>query len=308
MPTLPTHPMEQPVETSMPASPSSAAAAPTSTPTAIPIGLSGSSGAGYKPWQPAPTDTGNDPSSAAGPNQHSENPFVPSKEPWDKDFTIGGRTFQAHGRDRKAIVGSVTLVSGGPAQTIADGIVATYGDQGLIFETIATATFDDHQAQAAPYQGHVMSAANNGPILQPGMTASGESGDADILTLTIGGQVETAVQSQDGGAIVIDSTLTLMPGGPMTTLNGQIISAATNGIIYGSSITLGLDAQATTGPESSESGSNRAPSSTSGDNSPAKSTTGVNGGVKSSGGVAMRAFEGANVAAVVAIFAAVLAV
>ncbi|KAF7186544.1 hypothetical protein HII31_12102 [Pseudocercospora fuligena] len=377
-PTLPTYHTNQPAETSKPAAPSSAAAAPTSTPTAIPNELPGSSNAGSKPSQPAygptvpnavPTHTGNVPSSAAETNLPSENTCVPSKEPWEKGFTVGGHTLQAHGRGRKAVVGSVTCVSGGPAQTITDGIVATYGDQGLIFETKATASFDD-QPQATPSQGQstifvqhttapgivagpetvtvtiagqvetvvqssyggpikvgpmttltpggpastlsngqVMSAASDGLILQPAMTTgSGESGDADTITLTIGGQVETAVQSQDGGPIVVDGSITLTPGGPTTTLNGEMISAATNGIVYGGSTTLGVDAQATTGSGSSESASSRVPSSTAGDDSSATSTTSTDEGVASATGAAMQAFEGANVAAVVAIFVAVIAV
>ena len=125
---------------------------------------------------------------------------------------------------------------------------------------------------------------------------------------TIGGQVETAVQSQDGGPIVVDETITLTPGGPTTTLNGQVISAATNGIVYGGSTTVGVDAQATTGLESSESGSSKVPSSTVGDDSSAMSTTSTDEGVASATGAAMQAFKGANVAAVVAIFVAVIAV
>ncbi|KXT06231.1 hypothetical protein AC579_2610 [Pseudocercospora musae] len=331
-PTLPTSHTSRPAETPKVAAPSSAAAAPTSAPTAIPNELPGSSNAGSKPWQPAygstvpnaaPNHAGSAPPSTAEPNQPSENMYVPSKEPWDGSFTVGGRTLQAHGRGRKAVVGSVTCVSGGPPQTITDGIVATYGDQGLIFETTTTAFFND-QSQATIMvgamatltpggpastlpNGQVMSAASDGLILQPAMTTGSEGyGDVDRLTLTIGGQVETAVQSQDGGPIVVDGTITLIPGGPITILNGQIVSAATNGIVYGGSTMLG--AQTTTGPGSSESGPSRLPSSTVGDGSSATSTTSIDQGRASATGAATHAFEGANVAAVVAIFVAVIAV
>ncbi|KXT04820.1 hypothetical protein AC578_9714 [Pseudocercospora eumusae] len=308
-PTLPSNYMNQPVETSIPAAPSSAAAAPTSTPTAIPNELPGSSNAGSNPPQPvygppvpnaAPTHAGNAPASAAEPNQPSENMFVPSKEPWDTAFTVGGRILQAYGRGRKAVVGSVTLVAGGPAQAIADGIVATYGDQELIFKTIATASFDD-QPKATPSPGQ-------STMFVQHTTAPGVVAGPEAVTLTIGGQVETAVQNHDGGPIVVDGSITLTPGGSIATLNGQIISAATNVIVYGGSTTVGVDAQATTGPGLSASGSSMVSSSTVGDGSSATSTTSTHKGRPSATGAAMKAFEGANVAAIVAIFIAVIAV
>ncbi|CZT14981.1 uncharacterized protein RCC_00900 [Ramularia collo-cygni] len=163
---------------------------------------------------------------------------VPSNEPWTASVEIGGQTYMATGSGNHAVVGSVTYSSGAAAQTLPNGIVASYGSDGIVFDHTTMITFDDAQP-------------TNGPTTP----------DADTVVVTVSGSSAlTVVQSSDGGVIVA-GTYTLTPGaGAVTLEDGQVLSAATGGVAVYSKSTLSVKNSHST----SDSGSAQHGSSTGG--------------------------------------------
>lgn len=111
----------------------------------------------------------------------------------------------------------------GPPQTVAEGVTASYQPGGVVFNEV-----------------HVYSFPNG----------SGE----DSVTATLDGDVHVAVQTQDGGVVVVDGT-PLTPGDDATTLSdGEVLSAATNGVVVVTKYTVG---QAAVSSSATQTGSSR---------------------------------------------------
>ena len=256
--------------------------------------------------------------------------YVPSAEPWRKDFTIGGKKYTATGNNKQAVIGTVTCAVHGPAQTLSDGTVCSYGDAGLtfdikttiVFDTPAPATVTSTGAQATA-TGASETTGSGSQQDSNGSAGSSEdfgadptkTGDTDTVTITISGEVETLVQEHDGGPVVIDGTVTLTPGGEPTTYpDGEFISVAKDGsgIIVGSTSTLGVE-PTTTNVDGSVSGAIRSGIGYSGDDASSTSgssasSTGADGALQTGTAAALASFEAFNIAAVVAIFLATVLV
>lgn len=178
--------------------------------------------------------------------------YVPSGEPWTTEVSIGGNQYPAKGDDTHAVIGTHTILANGPAQTLADGTVFSYGDAGLTYHVLTTVVFDA-PAGATGTPG-LNDAGGNDLGVNPTRT-----GDIDIATMTINGEVETIVQQQDGGPVVINGIHTLVPGGePLTYSNGEYISIAKDGsgIVVAYNGTLGAK-PTSTGGDGSVSGAIR---------------------------------------------------
>lgn len=213
--------------------------------------------------------------SVAGPTVPVAKALNPSNEPWTTSFDIGGQTYMATGSNKQAVIGTVTCSSGGPAQTLTNGYVATYGSNGCVFSQSTVVAFDDAQ-----------------PTNEPATP------DADTVLVTVSGSsVLTAVQSSDGG-VVVAGTYTLTPGaGAVTLEDGHVLSAATNGIAVNSQTTLGVSsAQSTSGPDSEEQNSadDSGNSSSAGTGDGAGSSTETEGGSSTGGGIMPSTTENAD--------------
>ncbi|KAF2211099.1 hypothetical protein CERZMDRAFT_98830 [Cercospora zeae-maydis SCOH1-5] len=121
------------------------------------------------------------------------------------------------------------------------------------------------------------------------------TGDSNTVTLTINGEKETVVQQQNGGPVVINQMITLLPGGPAFNFSGgAVISVPQDGseVIIQSNSTLDV-APTITGGSGSVSGairsglgygdqSSASSSTTSGPGQPAR--TGESGGASEGAG------------------------
>ncbi|KAI5364602.1 hypothetical protein Slin15195_G041400 [Septoria linicola] len=245
---------------------------------------------------------GNGASSSRG-GVRAKSSYIPTAEPWTKDFTIGGSKYVAKAGNREAVIGTVTCVVNGPAQTLSDGTVCSYGDAGLTFDIKTSVVFDaSATARGTTHaSGNTGAGSNSSPQHSPSSGASAvilesdsqgqtepnseahsnsganptQTGDADTATITIGGEVETLVQNKDGGPIILDGSVTLTPGGEATTLpDGYYISVATDGggLVVGSTGTLGVELT-DTGADNSVSGAIRSGIGYGDDNNSASSTS-----------------------------------
>jgi len=198
--------------------------------------------AGNKPEESTHVSSADRPeSSAAKPTLPVAKAPVPANEPWTTSFDLRGKSYTATGSNNQAVFGSVTCSSGGPAQTLSNGVVASYGPNGCVFNQNTVATFNNAQP-------------TNGPTSPEANTA--------VVTLA-GGSALTAVQSSNGG-VVVAGTHTLTPGAEAVTLeDGQIISAATNGVAVHSQSTLGASNTDSAGESGSTQQSSSAGSDTS---------------------------------------------
>ena len=152
---------------------------------------------------------------ASGP--HSELPQAA--------VTLGSQDYTALESSGKVVLGSITLTNGGPAQTIS----------GQIFSAAPSGIVVDGTTQSFSMQ----------PPVIDGITATSEA------SVTIAGQLYTALGvSGHKGEIIIPGitrrrSLTLKVGGPAVTISGQIVSAASNGLVVGS-ITIPYVSEAST--------------------------------------------------------------
>jgi len=137
-------------------------------------------------------------------------------------FAINGQTYTAVVTKNVVSVCSTVVSSGAVAQTLPGGLVASYGSNGLNIRSSSKLTIT-HQASKA------------------GLAAAGISTLFDT-TLTIAG--ETIIVSEcptPSGAIAV-GTATLTVGGPTLTLaNGEVISRATDGLVFSLSTSVALD-------------------------------------------------------------------
>lgn len=249
--------------------------------------------------------SGSNGNSGGSPNQgtgqgSSGTQYGPSGEPWTTEVSINGNQYPAKGDDTHAVIGTHTIPLNGPAQTLADGTVFSYGDAGLTYHVLTTVVFDA-PATATGTSG-LNDAGGNGLGVNPTRT-----GDIDIATITINGEVETIVQQQDGGAVVIDGIHTLVPGGkPLTYSNGEYISIAKegSGIVVAYNGTLGAKPTSTSG-DGSVSGAIRSglgygsnDASTTSD-STSMTETGAASASPTSSAPALVSFEAFNVMAVI---------
>ncbi|KAL9075633.1 MAG: hypothetical protein Q9157_003920 [Trypethelium eluteriae] len=117
--------------------------------------------------------------------------------------TVGTQAYTVSGDS--ILVGSQTLTAGGPAATVS-GQVVSVDSSGIV---VGTSTF----AYSA--------------VPQPSSSTGG-------ATFTVGSSVVTTFEAN--GAIIVGSS-TLAVGGPGATVDGQSISAESNGLVIGSSTT-----------------------------------------------------------------------
>ncbi|KAK0280179.1 hypothetical protein LTR35_008330 [Friedmanniomyces endolithicus] len=122
--------------------------------------------------------------------------------------TAGGQTFTAarQGSGTVVVVGSSTLTAGGAAITVS-GQVISAASSGLV---VGSSTVDFAAVPA------VSQAA------------------AQTAVVTAGGQTFTASRQASGSVVVVGSS-TLTAGGAAVTVSGQVFSAASSGLVVGSS-------------------------------------------------------------------------
>ncbi|EME38795.1 hypothetical protein DOTSEDRAFT_139742 [Dothistroma septosporum NZE10] len=177
--------------------------------------------------------------------------YVPANEPWHQNVNIGGKNYAATAANGVCRVAGVTLTVGAPAQTLPDGVVCSYGQNGLVVQGSKTIHFNDNadQAQSGSQPLTTIGAQNGDFDAQNGHSGNNE-GNEDAAVITINDHAVTAVQTQEGGLIIIGSSITLTLGGAATTISGQVVSAATNGVVLGDVSTVGLnEGSATTGSQ-----------------------------------------------------------
>jgi hypothetical protein len=146
-------------------------------------------------------------SSNGGTSSKQDNP-VPANEPWTCTFTVNGQEVQGSGSNGRAVIGTVTVELNGPAQTVGDGVTASYGQSGVVL--------NEQDVYSIP-----------------------QNGAADTITATVNGKPQTVIQTSDGGPVVVGA-YTLTPGGDAATLtNGEVISAATDGLVVSTQHTVG---------------------------------------------------------------------
>jgi hypothetical protein len=205
--------------------PSSAVATTTPAVTALPDNLPSSSVNGWTKPKPGDDDDRWGTSSAPQQTQHVSSGQQPTSEtsdcPWSKAVVVGGQTYTAVASGTEVRISTITLVVGGTRQTLDHGLVASYGNSGVVFQ--GSTTF-------------ILTPAANAPpdctacyIVSPGYPDGDSRGKS--YTVTVNGEKMTAYQLNTGGAITI-GTMTLTPGGTASTLaSGEILSAATNGLV-----------------------------------------------------------------------------
>ncbi|KAK4609106.1 hypothetical protein CLAFUW4_14520 [Fulvia fulva] len=212
-----------------------------------------------------PKPTGFVPANEPNPPAATPKPtgFVPANEPWQENLDLGGKKYAVTAANGRCRVGGVTLTAGGAAQTLPNGAIGSCGQYELVVQGSKTVHFDDNVNYGGGGESppHELGGAQNGiathtdPIASYIVTSGGllpptpgphhndgdedDDGDEDAAIITINGNPVTAVQTHEGGVVVIGSTITLTPGGGATTISGQVISAATNGIIVDYTSTLG---------------------------------------------------------------------
>nr|POE72747.1 hypothetical protein CFP56_30686 [Quercus suber] len=141
---------------------------------------------------------------------------------WTYHFEHGSHSISVSASGSIAHVDSAIVSSDGPVQTLTDGLVATYGGQGLIIGDQSSISL-----------------------------ASSDSGVETVITyeqITV-----TAVQSALGAEISVESAI-LSPGGPAQTITGgYFASAGSAGLVLGWSSTVSstADTQESTTPTSS---------------------------------------------------------
>ncbi|KAK5736560.1 hypothetical protein LTR17_007379 [Elasticomyces elasticus] len=91
---------------------------------------------------------------------------------------------------------------------------------------------------AAMIGGQVVSAASNGIVVGSQTIAYSPGGQLGAV-FTASGSSFTAVEGSDPGVVVVDGT-TLSVGGPAQTIDGVVLSAATDGVVVGDSTTVPL--------------------------------------------------------------------
>ncbi|KAL9078638.1 MAG: hypothetical protein Q9157_002437 [Trypethelium eluteriae] len=119
--------------------------------------------------------------------------------PSSETFTIDGHVYTAPSPGQALTIGSITLRSGGPAGTFADGHTVSIGANGVIVGGTSTVPF--FTTAANPF----------------------------APTFTADGHVYTAPRS---GRPLTMGSITLSPGGPAATLSdGEIVSLGPNGVV-----------------------------------------------------------------------------
>ncbi|KAK3663988.1 hypothetical protein LTR22_005208 [Elasticomyces elasticus] len=105
---------------------------------------------------------------------------------------------------------------------------------------------------AATISGQVVSAASNGVVVGS-QTVAYSAGELPSAVFTASGSAFTAVEGSDSGVVVVDGT-TLSVGGPAQTIDGVVLSAATNGVVVGGSTTVAFLTESRSGQASQQTG------------------------------------------------------
>lgn len=152
--------------------------------------------------------------------------YTPADEPWKHSFRVGEHTYSATASNNQCTIDGVTLTAGGPTKTLKNGAQCSYGADGLIINGSNATGSDESSPEATDSAQHTgSSGSNDGP---------------DTVVVTVNGQKATAVRTSNGGPVVIGGSMTLTAGAPATTLsNGEVLSAASDGLVVGYTTTLG---------------------------------------------------------------------
>ena len=111
---------------------------------------------------------------------------------------------------------------------------------------------------AITVDGHVLSDGPNGVIVDgaktvPWSSLSGAVAEEALIT-AVDGKVLTAIeQSNHAGTVVVDGSVTLMVGGPDATIDGEVISLGTGGLVVNGSVTEPFSIASTTTPTDGQS-------------------------------------------------------
>ncbi|KAL9087855.1 MAG: hypothetical protein Q9165_006417 [Trypethelium subeluteriae] len=138
----------------------------------------------------------------------------PQSESPQAAVTVGSQVYTALESSGNVVLGSITLTPGGPAQTLS-GEVVSAALSGIVID------------------GTTQSFSTPPPVID-GITAASEA------SFTVAGHSYTALEVADHkGEIVVPganlgSSITLSVGGPAATISGQVISAASTGLVVGS--------------------------------------------------------------------------
>ncbi|KAK5119898.1 hypothetical protein LTR85_007224 [Meristemomyces frigidus] len=279
---LPTAPGHRPASST--AQPSSTAAAPTVAPTVAPTALPDVNG---NTQSASPIQTGTETTSSeyselpaatrtTGRTEETSQSDRPVATPGGSAhvFTENGNVWTASVCGAYACIGTVTVTADQPAQTLPNGVIASYGSKGLVIQGSTTIT-----APSLTQDNEIP-----GPSRHPGGVIQ--------TVVTIAAQPIT-IQRQDGGdGTVLVGSGTLVPGGTATTLpDGEVLSAGDGGLVAAWHSTILLDAaSAGSGQPASPSGdfgggtATEAPSTTESEAHSLGPTTAVVAADTSSGG------------------------
>ena len=148
---------------------------------------------------------------------------------WTTAVTANGQTLIASACGSHACIGTVTISASQTAQTLPNGIVASYVLGGIGIQGSSTIVVP-------------VTTPSNG---LPGPSRPGQVSVVVQTVVTIGAQVVTVQQAGSDGVVVAGSA-TLAPGGAATTLqNGHVLSAGAGGLVVGWSSEVQAGAQAT---------------------------------------------------------------
>ncbi|KAK5133908.1 hypothetical protein LTR08_007137 [Meristemomyces frigidus] len=230
------------------AAPSSAAAAPTVTPTALPEvngpsqsapALQGTSTApamplsdvdGAEPAQESPPPGSPMQNSGDQATTSQRDSGVAASAAWTQTFTANSQTWTASACGAHACIGPTTLSAAQPAQTLPGGLVASYNSNGLAVQGRSIIV----PPSATPTHG------------LPGPSRFGHADVVGQTVVTIGTQAVTVQRAGESGAVAVVGSATLVAGGAATTLqDGQVLSAGHEALVVGWSSDVRVGVQTT---------------------------------------------------------------
>lgn len=142
------------------------------------------------------------------------------------------------------VAGGSTIVYSSVAQPSAAAVLTLDGQLFTAIETqlgtqqlveIGTLTLTVG-GSVATLRGDVLSAATNGLLVQGSTVSFSADPEMTQALLTVDGRVYTAVETRIGSQEVVEiGSLTLLVGGSAATLDGELISAASSGIVVSGS-------------------------------------------------------------------------
>ena len=151
-------------------------------------------------------------------------------------LTLGSQTFTAihdSGFSNLIVIGSATIIVGGPATTI-NGQNVKAESWGVIINGNSRITF----SEPAPA---TLTAGGIGVVDSSSIAiTSGATTPVMNAVLTLGSQTLTAMRDSRSNNLIIIGSATLIVGGPAATIDGQTVSVAPAGVVLNSVSTIPL--------------------------------------------------------------------